>query len=51
MPQHSMLVSSSPSFLYQVYSGTKEEFGDGFWVPVEPVQGALTINIGDMLQV
>jgi isopenicillin N synthase-like dioxygenase len=35
----------------EVYTGTKEEFGDGEWVPVHPIPGGLTINIGDMLQV
>lgn len=35
----------------QVYSGSKEDAGDGVWVPVTPVPGSLTINTGDMLQV
>eukprot|EP01032_Pedospumella_encystans_P010615 gene10615-12395_t len=35
----------------EVYSGTKEDNGDGEWVPVIPVPGALTINTGDMMQV
>jgi len=35
----------------EVYSGTKEDNGDGAWVAVEPVAGALTVNTGDMLQV
>lgn len=35
----------------QVYSGTKEINGDGFWAPVDPVKGGLTINVADMLQV
>jgi isopenicillin N synthase-like dioxygenase len=35
----------------EVYSGTKEDAGDGQWVPVEPVPGAFTINLGDMIQV
>lgn len=35
----------------EVYSGSKEEAQDGEWVPVDPVAGALTINLGDMLQV
>ena len=35
----------------EVYSGSKEDAGDGEWVPVDPVSGALTINAGDMLQV
>eukprot|EP01031_Cornospumella_fuschlensis_P027231 gene27231-32898_t len=35
----------------QVYSGTKEINGDGFWAPVDPVPGGLTINVADMLQV
>ena len=34
-----------------MYSGTKEDNGDGEWVPVIPVPGALTINTGDMMQV
>ena len=35
----------------EVYSGSKEDAGDGEWVPVLPVPGSLTINTGDMLQV
>ena len=35
----------------EVYSGSKEDRGDGEWVPVEPVVGAITINTGDMLQI
>lgn len=35
----------------EVYSGSKEDRGDGAWEPVDPVPGALTINAGDMLQV
>jgi isopenicillin N synthase-like dioxygenase len=35
----------------QVYSGSKEDAGDGEWVPVRPVPGSLTINTGDMMQV
>lgn len=35
----------------EVYSGSKEHFDDGQWIPVDPIQGALTINAGDMLQV
>jgi hypothetical protein len=35
----------------QVYSGSKEDAGDGAWVPVRPVKGSLTINTGDMMQV
>ena len=35
----------------EVYSGTKQDNGDGEWVPVDPVAGALTINTGDMLMV
>lgn len=35
----------------QVYSGSKEDAGDGEWVPVIPAPGALTINTGDMMQV
>jgi hypothetical protein len=34
-----------------VYSGSKEDAGDGAWVPVRPVKGSLTINTGDMMQV
>ena len=30
----------------EVYSGSKEDAGDGHWCPVDPVEGALTINIG-----
>jgi hypothetical protein len=36
---------------FQVYSGSKEDAGDGEWVPVRPVPGSLTINTGDMMQV
>jgi isopenicillin N synthase-like dioxygenase len=32
----------------EVYSGTKEDAHDGEWVGVDPVQGALTINIGPL---
>lgn len=35
----------------EVYSGTKQAAGDGAWVPVRAVRGALTINTGDLLQV
>lgn len=35
----------------EVYSGSKEDRGDGEWVPVEPVVDAITINTGDMLQI
>jgi len=36
----------------QVYSGYKEDAKDGEeWVSIYPVQGALTVNIGDMFQV
>ena len=35
----------------EVYSGTRQDAGDGEWVPVRAVPGALTINTGDMLQV
>lgn len=35
----------------EVYSGSKEDAGDGEWVSVVPVPGSLTINTGDMLQV
>jgi isopenicillin N synthase-like dioxygenase len=45
-----VLLQDSVSAL-EVYSGTKEDAGDGKWVPVAPVPGALTINLGDMLQV
>jgi len=35
----------------EVYTGTKQDAGDGNWIPVPPISEALTINIGDMLQV
>jgi len=35
----------------EVYTGTKQDANDGFWVPVNPVVNAVTINAGDMLQV
>ncbi len=35
----------------QVYSGSKQDRGDGEWLPVVPLEGALTVNTGDMLQV
>lgn len=35
----------------EVYSGTRQDAGDGEWVPVRAQPGALTINTGDMLQV
>lgn len=35
----------------EVYTGTKEHNNDGKWILVEPIPGALTINIGDMFQV
>ena len=35
----------------EVYSGTKQDNGDGEWVPVDPIEGAFTVNTGDMLQV
>lgn len=35
----------------EVFSGSKEHFEDGEWIPVDPIEGALTINAGDMLQV
>ena len=35
----------------EVYSGSKEDRGDGEWVPVVPVVDAITINTGDMLQI
>lgn len=35
----------------EVYSGTKQDFNDGEWVPVDPVHNAITVNTGDMLQV
>ena len=35
----------------EVYSGSKEDHGDGVWVPVDPIEGALAINVCDMLQV
>lgn len=30
----------------EVYTGTKEDKNDGEWVPVSPVDGTLTVNIG-----
>ena len=41
----------TPIYVTQVYSGSKEDAGDGQWIPVQPVPGALTINTGDMMQV
>ena len=41
----------TPIYVTQVYSGSKEDTGDGQWIPVQPVPGALTINTGDMMQV
>ena len=35
----------------EVYSGSNQDNGDGKWIPVDPVEGALTINTGDMLMV
>jgi len=35
----------------QVYTGSKEDNGDGQWQTVPSIPGALTINTGDMLQV
>jgi len=35
----------------EVYSGTKEDKMDGIWVPVDPVAGAITVNVGDMMQI
>ena len=35
----------------EVYSGSKEDHGDGVWVPVDPIEGALAVNVCDMLQV
>ena len=35
----------------EVYSGSKEDHGDWAWVPVDPVEGALAVNVCDMLQV
>lgn len=35
----------------EVYTGSKEDNGDGQWASVDPVPGALTINVADMLQV
>jgi isopenicillin N synthase-like dioxygenase len=45
-----LLLQDSVSAL-EVYSGSKQDFGDGEWVAVDPVPRALTINTGDMLQV
>ena len=44
-----VLLQDSVSAL-EVYSGTKQDANNGKWVPVTPAPGALTINIGDMLQ-
>ena len=46
-----ILLQDNAHSALQVYSGSKEDFGDGEWVNVDPVPGALTVNIGDMLQV
>ena len=35
----------------EVYSGTRQDAGDGEWVLVRAQPGALTVNTGDMLQV
>jgi isopenicillin N synthase-like dioxygenase len=35
----------------EVYSGSKQDFNDGEWISVQPIQRALTINTGDMLAV
>lgn len=35
----------------EVYTGSKQDNGDGEWVSVTPVPNAVTINGGDMLQV
>ena len=35
----------------EVYTGSKQDANDGEWVAVDPIPNALTINIGDMLQV
>lgn len=35
----------------EMYSGSKQDFGDGQWMPVDPVPGAITVNMGDMMQV
>lgn len=45
-----LLIQNNVSAL-QVYSGTKEDAGDGKWVDVSPNPGSFTINTGDMLQV
>lgn len=45
-----VLLQDSVSAL-EVYTGSKQDFSDGTWVPVTPVSGGLTINVGDMLQV
>lgn len=35
----------------EVYSGSKQDYGDGEWVAVKPPPGTLTVNLGDMMQV
>ena len=57
-PPHSVHTSGALTIILQdttaaleVFSGSKQDNGDGVWVPVDPVEGALTINTGDMLMV
>ena len=41
----------NPVSALEVYTGTKQDNGDGEWVPVTPIPNAITVNGGDMLQV
>ena len=45
-----LLYQDSNSAL-EVYSGSKEDNNDGVWIPVDPIEGCLAINVCDMLQV
>eukprot|EP01035_Chromulina_nebulosa_P017757 gene17757-23357_t len=44
-----LIWQSSPGL--EVYTGSKQEFNDGRWAPVDPQPNAMTVNIGDMFQV
>lgn len=35
----------------EVYSGSKQDIGDGQWVPIDPAPGTFVVNTGDMMQV